>query len=201
MGTNVAAVPATGRILRKFCRATFAGDVSTTMTSPGSSCGSWVLPVLIEIKIEPCGGAFAPDRSEYDNVARSDVNVDVASLRQHLHERGFASYGENTCLLYRAFDSYALAVILFDENRNLWRLQVFVAEVLGQIDFQLMRCFSRSPKLADERVVDDSGISDLHAPRKIRDLEDLDVEHVKRPDFIGAIPRCRDRCEFIGGLG
>ena len=46
-----------------------------------------------------------------------------------------------------------------------------------------------------------SGIRDLHAPRKIRYLEDLDVENVEWPNFIGAIARCRDRCEFIGGVG
>ena len=103
------------------------------MTSFGCSSGSWVLPVLIESNIEPRRGAFAVDRSEYDNVARSEVNIDVASQRQPLRQRNLAFHGENAGVLYRALDGEALAVIFFDENRNLWRLQVCGTELFGQI--------------------------------------------------------------------
>jgi hypothetical protein len=65
----------------------------------------------------------------------------------------------------------------------------------------LARRLSSGLNVADEWVVDGSGIRNLHAPGQIWYLEDLHIENVKRPNFICAISRCRRQGEFIGGLG
>src|SRR6202051_677267 len=81
----------------------------------------WIvsLPRLDCIEIKPGGRACTTDRSEYDDIARGRIDVDPASHRQHLNERGSAFQAVNAGGFYRTLDCNALAVRLFDTNCNL----------------------------------------------------------------------------------
>jgi hypothetical protein len=87
--------------------------------------------------------------------------------------------------------------MLFYDDGDLWRAQVFVAKLLFQIAREFMGRFSGSRNLADQRLGDVAVCFDLYGLAKVGHLNHCYVEHVEWGDFVGFIPGRRYGCRLL----